>query len=96
MIKHVICFKLKDEFKKDAKEVVDMLLSMRGKVPMAKTVNAYQDELHSARSYDVILEVTLEDFNALEEYQKDDYHAGVVKPFMHEKTATSVAVDFTL
>lgn len=96
MIKHVICFKLKDEYKNCAGELVEMFLSMRGNVPMAKTVNAYADELHSARSCDVILEVVLDDFAALEEYQKDAYHAGVVKPFVHERTSSSVAADFTL
>lgn len=96
MIKHVVCFKLKDDCKERADEAVALLLSMNGKVPTAKTVAAHKDELLSPRSYDIILEVTLESFAALEEYQRDAYHAGTVKVFMHKITAASVAVDFTI
>lgn len=96
MIKHVVCFKFKDEYKKCAEEAVEVLLSMRGRVPSAKRIEAHADELRSARSCDVILEVELEDFAALEEYQRDPYHVDVVKEYMHKKTATSVAADFTI
>ena len=96
MVKHVVCFKLKEEYKKNAEEIASTLLSMRGKVPSAKQINVGLDELGSQRSYDVYLEVILDDFNALEVYQNDEYHAGVIKPYMRERTSQSVSVDFTL
>ncbi len=94
MIKHVVCFKLNDgESPEKAKEV---LLSMKGNVPMLKSIEVGVDCLHSHRSYDVILAVTLDDMNALSAYQQDEYHCNVVKKHMHAVTKTSVAVDFEI
>ena len=94
MIKHVVCFKLKEgESKEKAKEV---LLSMKGKVPTIRSIEVGIDELHSARSYDIILEVLLEDFDALKEYQADEYHCSVVKKHMHAVRESSISIDFKL
>ncbi len=94
MIKHVVCFKLNQgESPEKAKEV---LLSMKGNVPMLKDIEVGVDCLHSARSYDVILAVVVEDMKALSDYQQDAYHCGVVKKHMHAVTEKSVAVDFEI
>ena len=94
MIKHVVCFKLNEgESPEKAKEV---LLSMKGNVPMLKGIEVGVDRLHSARSYDVILAVILDDMKALEDYQKDAYHCDVVKKHMHAVTKQSVAIDFDI
>ena len=94
MIKHIVCFKLNDgESPEKAKEV---LLSMKGNVPMIKDIEVGVDELHSARSYDVILQVVLEDFETLALYQKNAYHCTVVKEHMHKVSKSSISVDFTL
>lgn len=94
MIKHVVCFKLNEgESTEKAREV---LLSMKGNVPMLKGIEVGVDLLHSARSYDVILSVILDDMKALEDYQKDAYHCDVVKKHMHAVTKTSVAIDFEI
>ena len=74
MIRHIVCFKLKDASKKE--EAKEILLSMRGRVPQVKELEAGTDFLGSARSYDVFLGVLLEDRDALEAYQKDPYHVG--------------------
>lgn len=94
MIKHVVCFKLKKgESPEKAKEV---LLSMKGNVPMLKDIEVGVDLLHSERSYDVYLSVILEDMKALEDYQNDPYHVGVVKKHMHAVRESSVAIDFEI
>ena len=94
MIKHIVCFKLNEgESTEKAKEI---LLSMKDNVPMLKDIRVGVDELHTARSYDVILEVILDDFEALALYQKDAYHCGVVKEHMHKVSKSSISVDFTL
>ena len=94
MIKHIVCFKLKTgEDKEKAKEV---LLSMKGNVPLIRGIEVGIDELRSARSYDVVLEVLLDDFSALEEYQQDEYHCGVVKKHMHAVRESSIAMDFEI
>lgn len=94
MIKHIVCFKLNDgESPEKAKEV---LLSMQGKVPMIKNIEVGVDKLHSSRSYDVILSVVLEDMQALELYQQDNYHCEVVKKHMHAVTKNSIAIDYDI
>ena len=94
MIKHVVCFKLNEnESPLTAKEV---LLSMKGNVPMLKGIEVGIDELRSQRSYDVMLTVLLDDFDALKDYQVDPYHCGVVKKHMHAVTEKSISMDYTL
>lgn len=94
MIKHIVCFKLNEgESAEKAKEV---LLSMKGNVPMLKGIEVGVDFLHSPRSYDVILEVLLDDVKSLNDYQNDEYHVSVVKKHMHAVTKSSIAVDFEI
>ncbi len=93
MIKHVVCFKLKDCTKEKAEEARDLLLTMKGKVPEVLDLFAGVDFLHSERSYDVILEVTLQDREALDRYQNDPYHCGVIKKHMHAVRESSIAID---
>lgn len=94
MIKHVVCFKIKEEYKNRIEEAKKTLLSMKGMVSTVLDINVGIDLLHSERSYDIILEVILESMEHLEIYQKDLYHCTVVKPLMHEIRCASVAVDF--
>ena len=94
MIKHVVCFKLKEgESKEKAKEI---LLSMQGNVPMLKGIEVGTDLLGSARSFDVYLSVILDDMKALEDYQVDAYHCDVVKKHMHAVTEKSGPIDFEI
>ena len=94
MIKHIVCFKLKEgESPEKAKEV---LLSMKGNVPMLIDIEVGVDKLHSPRSYDVYLAVVLESMEKLSEYQVDEYHCNVVKKHMHAVTMSSVAIDFEI
>lgn len=94
MIKHVVCFKIKEECKNRIEEAKNTLLSMRENVPNIIKLNVGVDLLHSERSYDIILEVLVESMEHLEIYQKDLYHCTVVKPLMHEIRCASVAVDY--
>ncbi len=93
MIKHIVCFKLKDNSENACKETADILKSMEGRVPQLKSIEVGIDFLHSQRSYDIILQVTVDDEKALEAYQNDPYHCGVVKKHMHSAAESSVAVD---
>lgn len=92
MIKHVVLFKFEDKSK--IEKARELLLSMRDNVPTAKNVEVGVDFLHSARSYDLILAVDVEDKNALSDYQNDEYHCSVVKTYMHANVSSSVAIDY--
>lgn len=94
MIKHIVCFKLKEG--EDVNKAKEILLSMKGNVPMLKEIQVGVDILHSERSYDLYLSVVVEDMKALEEYQNHPYHVEVVKTHMHKVRTASVAVDFEI
>lgn len=96
MMKHVVCFKLKEPSEELLLKTREILLSMRGNVPTAKNVEVGIDFLHSARSYDIILVVTLADPADLDVYQNDEYHCSVVKKHMHAIAETSVALDYLI
>ena len=94
MLRHIVCFKLKDNGTEMCNKTRDILLSMEGNVPMLKGIEVGVDKLHSARSYDIILQVTLEDMDALDAYQNDEYHCSVVKKHMHAVSDASIAIDY--
>lgn len=96
MIKHIVCFKLKDNSKEECEKTAQILMSMKGNVPLLKDIEVGVDFLHSQRSFDIILQVTLENEKALEEYQNNEYHCNVVKKHMHSVMEKSVAVDYTI
>ena len=96
MIKHTICFKLKDNSPEECNKAAQILRSMDGNVELLRGIEVGVDFLHSPRSYDIILQVLLDDEKALEEYQNDEYHCSVVKKHMHSVAETSVAIDYEL
>ena len=94
MVKHIVLFKLKDNSPENCLKAKEILLSMEGNVPQLRTIEVGVDYLHSDRSYDLALIVTVDSKDALESYQQDPYHCSVVKPYMHAVRSSSVALDF--
>lgn len=93
MIKHFVCIKLKDSGSDSKKAAADVILSMRGKVPSAMEVDVFTDFLCSPRSYDLLLQVLVNDRDALDEYQNDTYHCGTVKAYLAEHASSTVTID---
>ncbi len=94
MIKHIVCFMLKDKSEENCRAAADMLESMRGHVPEIVEMHVGIDFLHSDRSCDIVLEVVVQDRTALEAYQNDSYHCQTVKPYMHRVRISSVSADY--
>lgn len=94
MIKHIVCFKLENPTAELLAKTKDILLSMDGNVPEVRSIEVGLDLLHSPRSYDVILQVVVDDLTALDSYQKDPYHCDVVKTHMHAVASSSIALDY--
>ena len=94
MIKHIVCFKLKQG--EDVHKAAEVLRSMKGNVPTVIDLEVGEDFLKSERSYDIILQVVLQDKKALDDYQNDPYHCSVVKQHMHKVRESSVAVDYEI
>lgn len=96
MIKHIVCFKLKDNREMEKNKVKELLLSMKENMSTVIDIEVGCDFLASERSYDVILQVTLADKEALDVYQNDEYHVNTVKSYMHKTAQSSIAVDYVL
>ena len=96
MIKHILCFKLKDNSPEECNKAAEILRSMEGKVDLIRDIEVGVDFLHSERSYDIILQVVLDNAEALEKYQNDEYHCNVVKKYMHAVRESSVAIDYNI
>lgn len=94
MIKHIVCFKLKDNSIESCEKAAEIFRSMEGNVPQLKSIQVGIDFLHSPRSYDIILETVFENKEALNDYQNDPYHCDVVKKYIHSVQETSIAVDY--
>ena len=94
MVKHIVCYKFKDNSRENLDRATEALLSMRFNVPQVLSVGAGAAFVGSASSYDLALAVTVESREDLEEYQKNEFHCKEVKPVMHELTEKSVSVDF--
>lgn len=93
MIKHTVCFKLKDNSEANCAKTAEVLRSMVGKVPMIRDLEVGIDFLHSPRSYDIILQVTLDSKADLDAYQADPYHVDVVKKHMLAVMESNIALD---
>ena len=96
MIKHIVCFKLKNSTDEERSKAAEILRSMEGNVPQLRGIEVGCDFLHSPRSYDIILQVTLDSANELDAYQNDEYHCSVVKKHMHAVAESSVAIDYEI
>lgn len=94
MVKHVFNDQAQGQFQGQCEKLRDLFMTMKGRVPQALDVEAGADFLHSERSFDVCLTVTLESPEALEEYQKDPYHCNTVKTYVATVREKAVAVDY--
>ena len=96
MVRHIVCYKLKDPTDEVKQKTKEIFLSMQGRVPEVKFVAVGIDELHSERSFDIVLDVTFDSFEAMAAYQNDPYHVSVVKKHVHSVKESSVSVDYTI
>ena len=94
MIKHVVCFKLKDNSVDAVEKATNVLYGMVTQIPAIWGIEIGQDELHSERSYDIVLQVVVEDMKALDAYQNHPYHVNVVKKYMNEHAVSTITVDY--
>ena len=79
MIRHIVMFKIKDEFKDEIPQLVKNFYGMKGRIEGMLDLEAGADILHSERSFDA--------------YQTHPVHLPVKKR-MHEVRSGSVACDF--
>ena len=95
MIRHIVMFRIKDEYKKDIPDIVEKFYGMKGKIEGMVNLEAGADFLHSERSYDVALVTEFKSREAFEAYQTHPVHMPVKKR-MHEVRSASVACDYVI
>ena len=93
MIRHIVMFKIKDEFKDEIPQLVKNFQGMKGRIEGMIDLEAGADILHSERSYDLALITVFQDRAAFDAYQTHPVHLPVKKR-MHEVRSASVACDF--
>lgn len=94
MITHIVFFKLTEPTADALAQVKDKLLSMQGKIPQLRHLEAGIDVIRSDRSHDVALVTRFDSLDDLQAYQVHPYHAGEVVPLMKSLCSSVVAVDF--
>ena len=95
MIRHIVMFKIKDEFKNEIPQLVKNFYGMKGKIEGMVDLEAGADFLGSERSYDLALITVFENRAAFDAYQTHPLHQPIRKR-MHEVRESSVACDFNV
>lgn len=93
MLRHVVLYTIKDEFKSEIPQLVENFYNMKGKIEGLLDLESGQDILGSERSYDLALVMLFTDRTAFENYLTHPAHLPVKKR-MHEVRSGSVSCDF--
>ena len=93
MIRHIVMFKIKDEYKSEIPQLVKDFYGMKGRIEGMLDLEAGQDVLHSERSYDLALITVFDSMDSFKAYQTHPVHMPVRKR-MHEVRSASVACDY--
>ena len=93
MIRHIVMFRIKDEYKAEIPQLVRNFYGMKGKIEGMLDLEAGQDVLHSDRSYDLALITVFDGMESFTAYQTHPVHMPV-KQRMHEVRSASVACDY--
>jgi hypothetical protein len=94
MVTHIVFFKLNDPSAENLTATRAKLLSMEGRIPLLRHLEAGVDVIRSERSYDVALVTRFDSMDDLQAYQVHPYHAGEVVPFIKSVCSSSVTVDY--
>ena len=95
MIRHIVMFRIKDEFKAEIPQLVKNFYGMKGKIEGMVSLEAGADFLQSDRSFDVALITEFVSREALDAYQSHPVHLPVKKR-MGEVRISSVACDYEI
>jgi len=93
MIRHIVLFKIKEEYKHELPDLVKAFYGMKDRIEGMVELDAGFDFLHSERSYDLALTTVFDTREHFDAYPTHPVHLPV-KKHMHEVRETSVACDF--
>ena len=95
MIRHIVLFKIKEEYKSEIPQLVENFYGMKGRIEGMVDLQAGADFLGSERSYDLALTTVFDSREAFDAYPNHPVHMPV-KKHMHEVREASVACDFEI
>ena len=95
MIRHIVMFKIKDEFKSEIPQLVKNFYGMKGKIEGMLDLEAGADFLGSERSYHLALTCTFDNEEHFKAYVDHPVHKPV-KAYMHAVREESVACDYKI
>lgn len=98
MVKHIILWKLKDEYTSDQKSEIKKniqtnLESLAGQIEGLLNIRVYTDALPSS-NVDLMLDSTFRDADALAAYSTHPAHVAVADTYVRPYTATRSCFDF--
>lgn len=92
MLTHLVFFKLFDH-SRDAAEVRDRILALRGQIPQLRHLEAGVDVVRADRSWDVALLARFDDLAGLEAYSVHPAHVAFAE-WLAPRRERSCAVDY--
>jgi len=100
MIKHIVCWQLKDEAHGNDKAtnaslIKEKLEALKGKIEGLISIEVGINIPEYPANYDVVLYSELESADALNIYQNHPLHQAVL-PFIREAVSSRVAVDYKI
>jgi hypothetical protein len=93
MVTHIVLFKLKDRNALSIEKARDVLLGLKGKIPVLRHLEVGVDVLHTERSYDIALTARFDSLEDLQAYQEHPVHVEVVN-YMRQVRESAIAVDY--
>lgn len=95
MVKHIILWKLKEEFntEKVKKDIKDGLEGLMGKIPGLSEIKVQTEKLPSSNA-DVMLYSVFENYEALKGYAVHPDHVYVADTFVRPYTESRSCIDF--
>ena len=93
MIRHIVLFKIKEEYKAEIPQLVANFYGMKGRIEGMLDLEAGADVLGSERSCDLALITTFDSMDSFRAYQTHPVHMPV-RARMHEVRESSFACDF--
>lgn len=101
MVKHVILWKLKEEYTPAEKEAIkagikEGLEGLAGKIPGLVDIHVYITALPTSANADLMLDSTFTDAEALAGYAQNPVHLAVANGKVRPHTAARTCLDFTV
>ncbi|MBR1585217.1 MAG: Dabb family protein [Clostridia bacterium] len=99
MVKHIILWQLKDDLQPEQKAAVTAgikqgLEGLQGRIPGLTEIRVVADHLLPTSNADVMLDCTLESFDALKDYAVHPLHVAVADGKIRPFTKTRVCIDY--